>query len=61
MAPGLEVDMTELVCGSCGSSVFEALMGKRVCQHCHAEVDNEVAVAIEHGLVPTEEDSDGSA
>jgi hypothetical protein len=53
--------MTELVCGSCGSSVFEALMGKRVCQHCHAEVDNEVAVAIEHGLVPTEEDSDGSA
>jgi len=42
--------MITLVCGSCGGSSFESAMGKRVCQHCHAEVDNEVAVAIEHGL-----------
>lgn len=41
---------TSLVCGSCGGSAFESVMGKRVCLHCHAEVDNEVAVAIEQGL-----------
>lgn len=52
-------------CGSCGSDSFEVIMSQRICNMCGATVQNEVAVAIEHGLGPNDAapssfDEDGS-